>query len=382
LFRGGDEAPPTSGDGNATTSPFGTPDSTLPAAQPDFEGEVPALSGAQVGEAGESHLKLFEIESAPVAGFVALSHGSTTVVRYAERATGNIFDARLPDLEKTRLTNETIPQVYEAYFRTDGSAVLYRTLDAGDTIKNMSLTLTAPKASSSPFYQIAMTLLQGDLDGISVGKGDSLSYVAKNAGSVNTSTFDGESARTLWSGPFTSWRTTSWGPSLLLFTKPSFALPGYAYSVSSGNLTKLVGPLYGLIATPNPAGTYLIYSYTSGGVTALAAQSTNGVAVSFAPATLADKCVGSAKEKASFVCGVPSSGVYGEEPDAWYQGKVHFSDDIWKFDAAAQSASLVLEPETIFGVPVDVSLPALSADEHYLIFVNARDLSLWAAELK
>lgn len=388
LFTaGGGEAPPANPDAAPLGSPFGMGDSMvqegIPATRPDFEGEVEPLPVAQAGVVEEG-VKLFKLEATPVAGFIAFNQGTSTVVRYADRATGNIFDISLPSLEKKRLTNNTIPQIYEAYFRDDGLAALFRALDEDDGMKNMAVTLTPPKATSTDaLYTLSLALLRGQIDGIAKGAGDALFYVVKDSNAVVSSKWSGEGSQTLWSGPFNSWRTGRLGSGIFVFTKPAATLPGYAYRLSGGTLTKLLGPLNGLVAAANPAGTHLIYSYTEGGLTRLFAEEVGkGAAAEFSPSTLADKCAGSAPEKGIFYCGAPAIGVAGTQPDMWYQGKTHFSDSLWRFDATTGAAALVFEPESDFGVPADVSLPQLSPDGRYFVFVNKNDLSLWAASLR
>ncbi|MBX4206524.1 hypothetical protein KW784_01935, partial [Candidatus Parcubacteria bacterium] len=153
--------------GIATSSPFGLGEASgVPAVQPDFEGEVAPLPEASGGGETEER-RLFKLNASPVAGFVVLSRASTTAVRLAERATGHVFDVKLPEIEKVRLTNNTLPQIYEAYFRQDGSAALFRGLDESDTIKNMALAFSAPRASSTDgLYGVSMALLRGEIDAV------------------------------------------------------------------------------------------------------------------------------------------------------------------------------------------------------------------------
>ncbi len=389
VWSGGDTTD-TPTDTPVTGSPFGLgSDDTVsvPAASRNFQGEVEPLPEASF-ETGEDY-KLFKLSGVPVAGFVSLARGSSTVVRYTDRATGHIFDMKLPvgeaggeSVEKVRITNNTLPQIYEAYFRADGNAVLFRSLD-GETVKNMSLSLTASKATSSNgLYSVSLTLLRGSLDGISVGAGDTLVYEVRDSRAVVMSKFSGDGSKSLLSHPFTAWRTARLGTNTLLVTKPSFLLPGYAYSLTGqGALTKLVGPLSGLTAVANPAGTTLLYSY-SGAPSLFAKNLSNGTVTSLTPSTLADKCVGSVKEKNIFYCGAPSLGLSGNEPDQWYQGITHFSDNIWSIDTNSESSSVLVEPSSAFGLELDIMNPSLSPDEKYFVFINKRDLSLWALRLK
>src|SRR3989344_6416547 len=100
--------------------------------------------------------RLFKLPSPPVAGFIPLQNGTSTIVRYADRATGHIFDVSLSNLVKTRIHNNTIPKVYRAVFRSDGNAVIYQTLSPDlETIENLSINLSS---TSSP-----ATVLRGKI---------------------------------------------------------------------------------------------------------------------------------------------------------------------------------------------------------------------------
>ncbi|MBX4189564.1 hypothetical protein KW785_03160, partial [Candidatus Parcubacteria bacterium] len=99
------------------------------------------------------------------------------------------------------------------------------------------------------------------------------------------------------------------------------------------------------------------------------------------PTTLAEKCVWSVKQKSVIFCSTPTNGLSAEEPDNWYQGLTHFSDNIWKFDTDNTTATLLVEPKKSFGVDLDVIRPQLSPNEDYLLFINKTDLSLWALKL-
>src|SRR3990167_9432725 len=152
--------------------------------------------------------KLFRLSNTPVAGAVVLnprstSSGqgstSTTIVRYVDRATGHIYDVNLATLEKTKVTNQTLPKIYEAYFRPDGNAVLFRSLkNDSDVVENLSLALTPPTATvstSSPqastLYSVSSTALRGDISSVAVGSGNTLFYALRDTSSIVSSAFNG-----------------------------------------------------------------------------------------------------------------------------------------------------------------------------------------------
>jgi hypothetical protein len=333
----------------------------------------------------ETDAKLFKLSSAPVAGFVVLNSGASTTARYVDRATGHISETNLSTLNNRRITNQTLPKIYEAHFRGDGNAVLLRSLENNtDEINNLALTLTPPRATSSDaLYTISATNLRGDIDSVAVGSGNILYYVLRDTSAIVSSTFTGSDTRNIFNSAFNNWRLSRLGSNLLVYAKASAAAPGYAYSLStSGGLARLLGPLNGLVVVGNPAGNRLLYSYSEDVTKLFVRNLQNNASSEILPATLAEKCVWSARESAVFFCGTPQAGVGNGEPDNWYLGRTHFSDYIWTFDSNAETARLIVEPESEFGVALDVSEPKLSPDESYLVFINKTDLTLWAVKLK
>jgi len=329
--------------------------------------------------------KLFRLSNTPVAGAVALNRGtSTVIVRYVDRATGHIYDVNLATLEKTKVTNQTLPKIYEAYFRPDGNAVLFRSLkNDSDVVENLSLALTPPTATST-LYSVSSTALRGDISAVSVGSGNTLFYALRDTSSIVSSVFNDTGVKTLFTSAFSNWRLVSTGNSLVLHTKASANVPGYAYTLNSSNgtLTKIVGPLNGLVAISNAAGSRGLYSYVEGNRTRLFVQDLkSGAATEILPATLAEKCIWSVKDVGTLFCAVPTSGVGAGEPDNWYRGLTHFSDQIWHFDNDSEIAQLISEPKNDLDVDIDISEPKLSPNEDYLIFMNKTDLSLWALKL-
>ncbi|MEK7135525.1 MAG: hypothetical protein AAB780_02370 [Patescibacteria group bacterium] len=379
-------------------SPFGTAggDINIPALGTETVGETTAFDDQNIS----SEETLFRISNTPSAGFVVFARGGDTIVRYVDRGTGHISEVTLPKtgattLAKKKITNNTLPKIYEAHFRSDGSSVLLRFLEGDtDVVKNTSLTLTAPKSTlastSSPqatdaLYTVAAANLRGGLSSILVGTGNSLYYVLKDNSSIGSSDFIGGSQRTLFSSAFNNWRLGKFGNNLLVYTKASATAAGYAYSLPSGggSLTKLLGPLPGLTVVANNSGTRLLYSYNEGGIPKLFVKNLENNAVSeILPASLAEKCVWSTKNINVFFCGTPLGGLTSSEPDNWYLGITHFTDYLWRFDTVSESAQLVSEPKTEFDMDIDVSDLRVTTQEDFLVFINKRDQTLWAVRLQ
>jgi hypothetical protein len=291
---------------------------------------------------------------------------------------------------KTRITNTTIPKVYEAFFRPDGNALLIRTLkDDSDLVENTSLTLTAPipvagATSTEFFHSISSTPIEVSASSIAVGVGNNLFMSIKSPSGIAASAFDGSGRRMILSSAFSDWQLTTIGNILLAQSKASFLAGGHAYFVnpSSGALTKIVGPLNGLVATSNPSGSRVAYSYSEGSRTRLFALSLpNREVKEITPATFAEKCIWSPSRVSTIFCAVPSENISSGEPDRWYAGETHYSDRIWIFDTSVDIAQVLAEPKQSMQTDIDVFDLKISSGENFLIFTNKNDLSLWALRL-
>lgn len=334
---------------------------------------------------------LFRVYDSPVAGAVAFSKGDSTVARFVDRATGHIYDTVLPkgeaaaSLEKVKITNNTLPKIYEALFKPDGSAVLLRFLREDDSPENMILTLTPParNSTSTSIYAVSALNLRGDISSASVG-GNNLYFTDKSSGAIVSTAFGENSLKTILNSPYKDWRVLGAGNNAFLQTKASSGSLGYAYRVgSNGSLTKILNALTGLLISPSQNGSWVFYSYNEGGAVRAAGKNlTSGKITEISPATLADKCAFSAKSQGIIYCGVPNAENHFNEPNSWYQGRSSFADRLWRFDLNQEVAQVLSEPETSYGQALDIYKPSLSAAEDYFIFINKRDLTLWALKLQ
>ena len=366
--------------------PFGSgEDVNIPALPTSGSSTSLGTDQQQTDEFGMPAANLFRISKEPVAGVVLLKRGTTTIARYVDRATGHMYDTDLATLTKTKVSNQTLPKIYEAYFRPDGNAVLVRLLeDDSDTVENLSLALTPPGTSGATLYTVSSTALRGNIGAVTVG-GNTLFYTLRDTSSIVSAAFNGTGTRTLLTSPFSDWRLANIGNNLLVYTKANSRAAGYAYtlSASGGPLTKILGPLDGLAVVASPTGNRVLYSYYENGSTKLFFKNTqNGTTYEILPATLAEKCVWSVRNAGIFFCGTPASGLSSREPDNWYRGLTHFSDYVWRFDTNSEIAQLISEPKKSLGIDIDVAEPKLSPDEDYLTFTNKTDLSLWALRLE
>lgn len=329
---------------------------------------------------------LFKVSSDPVAGAMVILQNKQEFIRYVDRATGHIFDVDPFTLSKVQITNNTLPKIYQTVWKSGGSQVIFRSLpNDGDTITNTSLTLTAPKSTSTgTTYDVSTTQLQGNVSALETN-GKQIAYVLTDTGSVGISGFAGEKPQTVFSSAFNEWQLAWSAANLELTTNASASTDGFSYTLNttSGSLMKVLGPLRALTTLMSPLGGQILYSnLDENGTTVFGVLNTKtGISSAILPATFPEKCVWSLKNKNIVFCAAPSTTIDANEPDSWYQGSVHFSDQIWQFDTAGGNTNLLAEPKRNFGIDIDLINPTLSPNEDYLIFMNKTDLSLWALKL-
>ncbi|MES2213829.1 MAG: hypothetical protein V4465_00335 [Patescibacteria group bacterium] len=358
--------------------PFGAGSGNLSPGTPGGE----TSSNPTLGENGKPTAKLFRISDVPVGGFVSFLKGGFTYVRYIDRATGHIYDVNPATLEKIQVTNNTMPKIYEAYFKSDASGAVVRSIkDGSDTIDNMILTLTPPKATSTAaLYTVGSALLRGAIGEVTVATDNTLLYTTNDTGSIIRSTFSADKPVSLFTSAFTDWRLS---PSGIVTTKASAGVLGYSYVLGAkGGLTKILGPLDALVVLPNKDNKRIAYSYRDAeGAVLRALNTTTKSAVDIVPSTLSEKCSWSTKLPDTLYCGVPTGGVGASEPDSWYQGSTHFSDRIWRFNTATGFTDVLVDPKKDLNVEIDIENPTLSPDEDYLVFMNKNDLTVWTLKL-
>ncbi|MBX4198834.1 hypothetical protein KW800_00970 [Candidatus Parcubacteria bacterium] len=364
------------------TSPDGSSNPVTNDGSNDDDGTQTGL-----GADGKPLAKLFKLSDAPVAGSVSFAKNGLTFVRYVDRATGHVLEINLATLEKQQIANTTIPKVYEALWKGDASGFVARSLDEGhDVVKNASITLIAPKSTStSNLYTETATLLRGSVDELAVMPNGNLLYVLDDTGALALSSFLGEKPKTLFTMPFTNWRLVPVNASTaLIYTKASEQALGYAYTLnlSTGAMTKVLGPLLGLTANLSPDGKRALFAYESDGSNTFSILNLSSKAsTTLFPNTLPEKCAWSVKSSSTVYCGAPSGGFPSGQPDLWYKGLTSFADRVWRIDVTTNSTDVLADPSTDFHTDIDVEKPFLSPSEDYLFFINKSDLSLWALKL-
>lgn len=385
FTRGG--ATPTSAPPGGGTLPVST-------TTPGGAGGMTPGGGTQPGgQAGyqnqpQAFSRLRELSSLPVAGATLFVKGTDIYARYVERGKGFVDEAQLSqNAPPYRIAATDIQRIEEAYWAQNGQGFLLRYLEDGsDAVKTFYARLS-PSATTSQDTLSDGTFLSGDITALAVSPNqDKIFYLVRS----NNQTYgvesnpDGSRKAQLFSSTANEW-LVNWeqASTIALTTKPSSSVPGYLYflNASSGAFTKILGGLRGLTALPSPDGSLILYTQSPQNLSLalldLKTQKTSDVGVK----TLPEKCVWSNTDNNIVYCAVPESIPAAQYPDAWYQGSVSFADSIWKINARTGETDMILSPEAVAGQSMDITNLTLDSHDHYLLFINKKNLSLWVLDL-
>ena len=341
------------------------------------------------------------ISKAPVSGLYALARGpknasTSPIVRYVERATGHLYEADLATGRVVRLTNTTIPKIYEALFVERGEGVVLRYLQEGtEVIQTWYGKITPPDKNATSTDEVLASLqgkfLPEGVSTITVSPGtDRIFYLLPNEAGANgfVAAPNGSGERALLTTQASEW-LLDWpvAGSIVLTTKPSSLTFGSAFELSptSGAFKRLAGDKRGFTMLANPGFTATLVGASTGNSMTLAAQALKQkpAPAPIPAATLPEKCIWSKLSPNKAYCAMPKTLPAGEYPDAWYQGRVSFSDNLWLIDTAGGAAHLfIADLEALAEVPVDGTRLALDPEERYLYLINKIDGSLVAVRLK
>ena len=310
------------------------------------------------------------------------------MLRYLERATGNIYQTFADKVDERKFTTTIIPQIYDAYLGNNGESVAMRYLnDDGKTIETFIGSLPAETLGvDTSTSEITGSFLPENIKDISMSPdSSSMFYLFDNGDKATgiTTTSSGDKKNQIFSSPFTEW-LSQWPNDrmITITTKPSFGEPGYMYSIdpATKKMTRLLGGIKGLTTLTSPSGKLVLYNNNNLTLRIYNTDTENSVSVGVK--TMPEKCVW---DKASIMiyCAVPNYINGNNYPDTWYQGEVSFSDQIWKINTENGNTTLLADPSSFSGKEsIDGIKLSLSNDENYLFFVNKKDSYLWELNLK
>jgi hypothetical protein len=347
--------------------------------------------------------RMFQISNTPTAGYTAIDIVSTssqiyfnkeknatsstttkqteTFVRYVERATGNVLESKIPTLEKTRISNLTIPKVYESFLSASGTEFITRTLYGENIVTEYRKinTGTSTATTSDPITYPYNT-------DIFITNGNSVFYTTKSStGSTGyVGTFDNKKPTQLFVTPLRE-ISASWGGGnvLEIFSKPNSQHGGVSFTVDIKKKTvkESLSRILGLSTNINFDGTYSLYNTSIETLALGAKKGDSNTAFYLNTKTLPEKCVWSKISTKVAYCVVPS---YIEKvglPEKWYQGVLFFNDTFRMINVETGEQNIIYDPVSDGKAQPDAINLSLNEKENYLFFINKKDLTLWGLSI-
>ncbi len=351
-------------------------------------GDRDGIGGGILDEEGKIFPSLRRLSLEPTAGFVSfIDENDEVIVRFIEKATGHIYEMNLNKNSPKRISNTTIPKVYEALWTGDDSLII-RYFDENENVKSFyaEISKTTEGDVVSEENPIEGVFLQNDIQQV-VKTGNQIFYLLSDAeGSWGiASEPNGDKKTQIFTSPIREWLVQRPQKGTLAFTtKPSSTVSGYLYlyDVNKEIMNKVLGRVRGLTTLINGGGEKILFSESTDSsfglnIYDIKEDSSEEIALQ----TLPEKCVWGSNNTEIY-CGVPILLQKGEYPDDWYQGLVSFTDNIWRIDLENHIAKLLVSPREFNNAQIDLVRPSLSFDEKFLFFINKKDSSLWSLELE
>ncbi len=334
-----------------------------------------------------------------------------TSLRYMDRATGHMYDIATNATDAKKISNTTIPKVYEATFAPGGDSLVARFLDANENILTYFITLkdkkatvatTSVKIASSTADTVAAkqataALQFKDVSGIYLTKnikefaltanGKKILQLVDggNGGIISTLDTSALKPKTVLASPLREWLLSyPTDTKAIITTKPSGTTYGYSYvlNIATGSMTKLIGNIIGMTILPNTDASSYLVGYASNTLKLSVLNSKDSSLTSLSIKTLPEKCVWSNTSKDIAYCAVPKSIPNGAVyPDDWYKSRISFNDSLWKIDVKTGETNLISNLSVESSQIIDATNLQISSTDKYLSFINKRDLTLWGIDL-
>jgi hypothetical protein len=272
------------------------------------------------------------------------------------------------------MTNTLVPGVYDAYIFNNGRRIIMRYIDKE---KDAVIAIIAKlpqaneKSATEPLQEVKY--LNGEVGSVAVSSFDgSASYTVVTKSGSSIYTVKDKEPTLLTSSPFREW-VLGYGDQRLYATpKASSYIEGSTFSLPSF-YAEVIGRT-GLVTTPGPNGVLFSSMLSSKGLLTFFSKESKMVLTE--TKTIASKCGwGSGL---FLVCGVPKIPYKSGEnlPDDWYQGSVHFKDDIYQVDPLTGNEIPIYQFTSDDGT-MDILSLSVNTSNTLITYINKKDNTLW-----
>lgn len=298
-------------------------------------------------------------------------------IRYMRANNGHVYQTYLDTQANGKISNSTIPEIYEGIFASKPNNIIYRLLgDDSTTIKTIYGTLGGKEGVFLP-DNISDILISPN--------GNNFFYLLPNSnGSMGVvGSFVDKNKTTLLNSTFSEW-LSQWptNQTIFLTTKASYDAEGYMYVLptTKGSLKKVLGGIKGLTTLVSPSGDKVLYSSTTDQgprlyIYTISRQTTTPLSLYGLP----EKCVWS-WDSIRVYCAIPNTIDGNSYPDLWYQGVTSFTDKFVRINSEINTTGEIANSS--YEKPIDGIKLIVDDTEKTLFFINKKDKTLWSLNLQ
>ncbi len=319
-------------------------------------------------------------------------------IRYIVSKNGHIFNTHTHTIKENRISNITIPKIYQTlFFNKDNFIIRY--LNKNNDIKTYSISLskkTSEEIDRKENQNIDFDENIRKFDGvffpnnlIQITKSpfeDKVFYLEKKenndiVGIVSTTW--AYNTEKIFDFDFQEWNIQWVSKNEILFNSmPSRKTHSISMILNLKDKTfrKISRPLLAGNALANYDFSKILYSgIFSGQYTLLIYDQKKKLRTPLNISTLVDKCVWS-KNNIDVYCAVPRAPLTLDQPDAWYRGYQYFTDNIYKINTETGFSFLIYSQRS--GDPkFDILDLNLDASENYLYWIDKRTNTAWSWQI-
>jgi hypothetical protein len=329
--------------------------------------------------------QLQQITMSPVAGetMVDAVNASTTVVRYVDRATGNLYDFDIHTGVISRDTNTTMPKIREVVWDPSGAALIMRFLE-GDTdfIQSYYAQFDPNSAEADGNRSLTGSYLPASIDSVTpLGGGKIFSLMTSTSGSSGyVSSMNGAGRTLVFQSPVREWIPQGIDQNTVaLTTKASSYTNGFLYlfNIKTAKQSKIIGNVQGLTTLMSHDGKYVLFGENDNGYKLRMLNVATKAVTALPVNSIPEKCAWSDDDAVVF-CAASKSPLNADFLDLWYQGMVSTSDDLWEINPIDGTSIVIAD---MSGKNIDGVDLVPSSDRTSVAFMNRNDLSLWIYRL-
>ncbi len=315
--------------------------------------------------------RLWQVNQTPVAGAGFVIQGSTTLIRFVERSNGHVFDANVETGEVARRTNTSLGTIYDAQIGSI-EGLLLRTLDASSTVHTL---IGAFGTTTENDLQELNVVDVGPTHTITF-RGDTPLLLVGDTESRLVASTTNSKERALFTSPIRKWHITRADP-LIVAEPAASGILGSAFSVGTGGVLTNVATKKGLTIAAHPESNVFLVGEEGENLalSVLSGTTTRSLSIQ----TIAEKCIWAPGRALIAYCAVPKEAPKSGFLDAWYRGATHTSDRWYTVESATGASEILYTPSE--DIELDVEFPAIDESARYMLFINARDKSLWALRI-